>query len=96
MVQERGRTMKQPLPADFQCLRCGNVGTYRERIIDYPITVNNNTILVNVQIEECTICHEQLFDDEASTALSAMAEKLRQGDTSDLVPVGTTYRSQIS
>jgi|GEM_PF-1162780 len=81
---------------DINCQQCGNHNTYAICDVDEPVTVGNNTVLVQIKVAVCRICHERLMDTPTADQLVLTARQLKQGNTEGLIPVGITYRFNVA
>lgn len=85
--------MSLPMPVPVPgCVDCGTPFSYfEEKTITVPITVDGNTILVEVEARVCPNCGFYTVDMENQRKLEAAQDALARGNLNDLVVVGTVF-----
>jgi hypothetical protein len=81
-----------PRPVSHLCPDC-RCTLFTRKEVDVPLTWKNTTVLVSVVAEECNQCFELLLDIAASAWIDAIKGKLRAGDFTGFIPIGTVYRA---
>jgi hypothetical protein len=75
------------------CSHCGAPDTYVIEMVEEPITVGCNTVIVTVQADVCGVCGWRLFDETNMSKLQTARFRLEDGDTAGMMPVGTVYHA---
>lgn len=73
------------------CPRCG-IGSLSLASVEETIAVGNNVVQVTVAADVCSYCSERWFGPQATAAIDAAIQRLRDGDTSQLIHVGEVFR----
>lgn len=63
-----------------------------DKVIDVPVTVKDNTLIVSVRAFVCVECGDYSVDGENADKLHAAHERLVNNNTHDLVAVGKVYK----
>lgn len=92
MQRHNGNDLTAERLAERECPACGLAGQMEMREIEMPVTEGTATVLVKLTAAVCSVCGEVLLDLDNAARLDAVAERLRAGDTSGMLPVGTVYR----
>lgn len=75
------------------CIDCGTPLSYFEdKTVTVPITINDNTILVQVDAHVCPNCGYYTTNAANTEKLEAARDKLVTGDTRNLVVVGAVFK----
>ncbi len=54
--------------------------------------MNTDTVLINVKAEVCDHCGERYYDPETVRYFEKLKLELKNGNSSQLIPVGTSYK----
>ena len=56
------------------------------------LSINNDTVLLNVRAEVCDHCGERYYDPETVHFFDKLKLELKSGKISRFIPVGTSYK----
>ena len=74
-----------------KCLNCG-IGTTKIKDVQKILSMNTDTVLINVKAEVCDHCGERYYDPETVRYFEKLKLELKNGNSSQLIPVGTSYK----
>jgi YgiT-type zinc finger domain-containing protein len=80
----------------LKCPRCGHEETLVAQVVEEPITVGENVVIVPLRAGVCSYCGERVFDPEAMARIDAAIIEVRSGNVAALTHVGEVYRARAS
>jgi hypothetical protein len=76
----------------YNCVDCGrSYHTVKE--IEWPVNWDTTTVLVRITATECSQCLHLTWDMAEDEKISAVVERLKEGDLTGFQPVGIVYRA---
>ena len=69
-----------------KCLNCG-IGTTKIKDVQKILSMNTDTVLINVKAEVCDHCGERYFDPETVRYFEELKLELKNGKNSQFIPV---------
>ena len=74
-----------------KCIVCG-IGSTNVKEMQKIISMNFDTVIIKVSAEVCDHCGERYYDPETVRYFEKLKIELKNGNSSQLIPVGTSYK----
>ncbi len=74
-----------------KCLNCG-IGNTKIKEVQKILSMNSDTVILNVKAEVCDHCGERYYDPETVRYFEELKLELKKGKSNRLTPVGTSYK----
>ncbi len=74
-----------------KCLNCG-IGNTKIKEVQKILSMNSDTVILNVKAEVCDHCGERYYDPETVRYFEELKLELKKGKSNQLTPVGTSYK----